>query len=433
MEARLPILLLIVTGSALSQGISSFQALVDATPDGDRLFLDAVDYEGPATLRRSILILPLSSGGERANPTIVLPQGHAGSTFLLVVDDPSASVTLRDIALENASTGVHVRRGALAIDRLSFLGIETPVRVDLGAIALADTVAGAPTPQGDGLVVRGRWILPLVRSTEGESVPGATVTLRDDKGAPIFRWKSPISVFFPHDYREAGGNFRTAVNATYFVEAPGYRGALVARPAGTENLLRVELARETESVNPLALRALVAMSAAVVLVAVLRAERARWTFFGFVAALYSRIRSEDALANPTRARVHALVSATPGIHYRALHRAAGISHAALAHHLRTLHKTGLIEVHRSPSRVRFAVVGAATSTLSPPDTTARVHAHVVARPGTTPSALADALGLARPLVAYHLDRLEREGRLRRERRGREVHLFATEPGSGAQP
>lgn len=65
------------------------------------------------------------------------------------------------------------------------------------------------------------------------------------------------------------------------------------------------------------------------------------------AALYSRVAKPEALDQPSRALVAEAIMARPGIHFRQLVRATGLSRGTVDHHLRKLIDTGLIAKRRN--------------------------------------------------------------------------------------
>lgn len=133
-----------------------------------------------------------------------------------------------------------------------------------------------------------------------------------------------------------------------------------------------------------------------------------------LAGLFSRIRGDQVLEHPQRARLLDAVQADPGVHFQELSRRLGLGHGVLEHHLRKLVDAELVVVRRSagytcyfPKATDRRVMDAAPMLRS--GGSRAVLAAVAQRPGTSSRDLAAHLGLAPSTVSYHLKRLETAG------------------------
>jgi predicted transcriptional regulator len=129
--------------------------------------------------------------------------------------------------------------------------------------------------------------------------------------------------------------------------------------------------------------------------------------------LYSRIAPANALANANRARIHALLSDSPGQCPADVSRATGIARVVVRHHLAVLEAQRLIVSRRVEGRLLYLP---ARRSLDPETLRAKAQlksgtrrrlAEVVgaAPEGLTQGDIIARTGLPRRLVAYHLRRL----------------------------
>lgn len=134
--------------------------------------------------------------------------------------------------------------------------------------------------------------------------------------------------------------------------------------------------------------------------------------------LFSRIRGEELLDNPIRARMMQAIEAQPGLHHQDLVRLVGKGNGTVEHHLAKLVQAGRVVRHKSAGYACYFVKGqvdrrvmAAAPVLKSKVAralleTARLH------PGSSLAAVARAEGVAVPTVHYHLRRLQAAGLIR---------------------
>jgi len=143
---------------------------------------------------------------------------------------------------------------------------------------------------------------------------------------------------------------------------------------------------------------------------------------------YQRYDDSDPLDHAGRARLFEHVRREPGVHQSALAAAADMPLSTVRYHLRILEHEGLVRTasHRGKRR------------CFPPDVEAEALAVALAEPApaavlwslvrggpATVRELAARLDRSESTVSYHLDRLETDGLVERERRGQAVVSEAT--------
>ena len=152
--------------------------------------------------------------------------------------------------------------------------------------------------------------------------------------------------------------------------------------------------------------------------------RRRWLLA--FAALYARIRPSAVLEHPVRQRIAAFVQQNPGVTMREAQRGLDLANGAMTYHLRTLERAGLVRVVPDGMLRRIYPAGHPRVDAVPP-LSERVLLIVGQRGEATPKAIAEALGVSRQSVHYHLQKMVRDGTLRARVEGRETFLRKGEP------
>lgn len=154
-------------------------------------------------------------------------------------------------------------------------------------------------------------------------------------------------------------------------------------------------------------------------------------------ALYHRIEDDDRLDHPTRRRIRALVEEEPGRHFNALRTRLDLSRGQLEHHLRLLLDADLL-VETSTTGYRCFFLpgdldpGLERAAAGLRSLTARCLIQTISDTGgRSLLALAEEVDVAVSTVAYHVDRLEARGLVRRERAGQRVAIRPTPLGRRA--
>lgn len=149
---------------------------------------------------------------------------------------------------------------------------------------------------------------------------------------------------------------------------------------------------------------------------------------------YSKYDDSDPLDHDTRRRVHDVVEADPGTYLSAVSERAGVPLSTARHHVRILEREGMLASAKVRGKRRFYPSGANEVELAAAiddGATASV-LDALARLGPCSVAvLADELGRDSSTVTYHLQRLEEDGLVERERDGRSVVNRLSEAGRTA--
>lgn len=133
-----------------------------------------------------------------------------------------------------------------------------------------------------------------------------------------------------------------------------------------------------------------------------------------------------------RAAIRAHVAATPGVHFNALVRAVDAAPGQVQYHVRRLERDGDVVSERHHGRTHYFEPGfddwerTAVSLLRR-ETARDVMAHLLAEDGAAADATAEAVGVARSTLSYHVERLVDAGLIERRRPDRRVHLDPARP------
>ncbi len=145
-----------------------------------------------------------------------------------------------------------------------------------------------------------------------------------------------------------------------------------------------------------------------------------WGYLG-----YRRVRRENLLDNPVRARIFSCISERPGIHLRGLVRETGIKLGTLRYHLNALQRSRLIAAVDSDGQVCFFRNDGA---YPGPEQQLLVHLRrrvprgilclLLHCPSATRKEIAESLGVTGPTITWNMARLERDHLVFAERDGR---------------
>lgn len=150
---------------------------------------------------------------------------------------------------------------------------------------------------------------------------------------------------------------------------------------------------------------------ALVALALLLALATKFVFLPF----FTRLRHDRLLDDPTRALLHEIVRAEPGIHLAALVERSGASEGATRHHLAHLVNARLLVEERSPGFTRYFVAGhlspeeSRRASLLRSASTARVHDVLSREPGLSLREVAARVGRSAPAVYRDVKRLRDAG------------------------
>lgn len=138
---------------------------------------------------------------------------------------------------------------------------------------------------------------------------------------------------------------------------------------------------------------------------------------------YSRYDESDPLAHEARAAVVEAVTDSPGVSLTELTEQTDVTLSTLRHHVRVLENEGLIVAARVRNHRRFYPTGTEDFKLGAAlndEATAPIVAALASQEGLTVSELAEAVNRNASTVTHHLQNLEADGLVIRERESRTI-------------
>ena len=148
--------------------------------------------------------------------------------------------------------------------------------------------------------------------------------------------------------------------------------------------------------------------------------------------MYSKIKRENLLKHAVRKRIHDYVKDNPGAHYRAILDDLELSMGVLTYHLNRLEKGEHLKSRQDGMYRRFYVTGRKTEVkffLSAIQES--IVATIRENQGISQSRIAEAIGVTRKVVNYHVRILDQAGLIYMEERGRETACFSREGRASA--
>lgn len=146
-----------------------------------------------------------------------------------------------------------------------------------------------------------------------------------------------------------------------------------------------------------------------------------------------RLSAANALQHPTRARLHAIVQADPGISFRAAVAHSGVALGTARHHLSILKRAGLVCEHRVGVRVAFLPAGdgrdAARLAMLRGEGMRELRDRIAGMARATQKDVLNAVPWSRSTTQHRLGRLVAAGILRTTWRGRYRHYEVVEAGA----
>lgn len=149
----------------------------------------------------------------------------------------------------------------------------------------------------------------------------------------------------------------------------------------------------------------------------------------FFLPLYTRIKKEKLLDQPTRHKIHGYIIGNPGAHFGLIKQDLSIPNGQLVYHLRQLTRAHIIYSQVDGSRKRFYPVDfpkPKTGEHHFNDTQEKILEIIEENSGISQKKVATSVGISRQVAGYHLTKMEQKGVLKKEVVGRETKYYASE-------
>jgi parallel beta-helix repeat protein len=142
--------------------------------------------------------------------------------------------------------------------------------------------------------------------------------------------------------------------------------------------------------------------------------------------LYSRIKKEKLLDQPTRYKIHGYIIGNPGAHFGLIKQELGIPNGQVLYHLKRLMKAHLIYSKEDGIRKRFYPVGFPKQNTDRHYFTTiqeKILSIVKDNSGISQKKVASKMGISRQVAGYHLTKMEQQGAIVKELVGRENRYY----------
>jgi parallel beta-helix repeat protein len=142
--------------------------------------------------------------------------------------------------------------------------------------------------------------------------------------------------------------------------------------------------------------------------------------------LYTRIKKENVLDQPTRYKILGYIIGNPGAHFGLIKHELELGNGQLADHIRHLTRTHLIYSKQDGMKKRFYPTGYPKSEDGETILTEiqeKILGIIKKDSGISQKKVASKIGISRQVAGYHLAKLEREGVIEKEIVGRESRYY----------
>jgi parallel beta-helix repeat protein len=158
-------------------------------------------------------------------------------------------------------------------------------------------------------------------------------------------------------------------------------------------------------------------------------EVTKYGLLMFFLPLYTRIKKDKVLDQPTRYKILGYIIGNPGAHFGLIKHELELGNGQLADHIRQLARVHLIYSKQDGMKKRFYPTGYPKSeegeTLLT-DIQEKILGIINKNSGISQKKVASKIGISRQVAGYHLSKLEREGVIEKEIVGRESRYYPSE-------
>ncbi|UCF08077.1 MAG: PKD domain-containing protein, partial [Thermoplasmata archaeon] len=164
-------------------------------------------------------------------------------------------------------------------------------------------------------------------------------------------------------------------------------------------------------------------------VGTLLTEIGKWTLLSIFLPLYTRLKKEELLDQPTRYKIYGYLIGNPGAHFGLIKDDLELGSGQLVHHLKQLQDAKLIYSRQDGVKKRFY------PTSLPKPKEGRFHVSdfqekilgiIKRNEGIPQKRIAVSLGISRQVAGYHLTIMERKGVVNKKMVGRESRYYPSE-------
>jgi len=185
-----------------------------------------------------------------------------------------------------------------------------------------------------------------------------------------------------------------------------------------------------KAIKPVHIVASITVSLVVIGLCISLTEVGRFSFFTFIAPLYSRLHKEEVLDNFLRGQLFGHINENPGLSFSELKRKLARPNGTVAYHLMALERDGLVKSYRHGShRVFFpSKMKVPKEFFDFTDPERVIYKTIETRPGLSQKEIAKETGMSSAKINRNVRSLEGRGLITVQRDGKRAECFIKEQG-----
>ncbi|UCE74674.1 MAG: right-handed parallel beta-helix repeat-containing protein [Methanomassiliicoccales archaeon] len=158
-------------------------------------------------------------------------------------------------------------------------------------------------------------------------------------------------------------------------------------------------------------------------------EIVKYAWLLFFLPLYSRIKKEKLLDQPTRYKIYGYIIGNPGAHFGLIKDDLDLGSGQLVYHIKQLTEAHLIYSRDDGAKKRFYPADIPKPKRAIPnlsDIQEKIFRIIKSNSGIGQKEIASSMGITRQVASYHLTTMERKGLINKQVVGRESRYYPTE-------
>jgi predicted transcriptional regulator len=158
-------------------------------------------------------------------------------------------------------------------------------------------------------------------------------------------------------------------------------------------------------------------------------EVGKWVLFVLFLPLYTRLKKEELLDQPTRYKIYGFIRGNPGAHFGLIKEDLELGSGQLVYHLKKLKEAELIYSREDGIKKRFYPANVPKPKIGKPQISElqeKILGIITKDSGVGQKKISSLLGISRQVVGYHLLILERKGMLSKKIMGKENRYYPSE-------
>jgi DNA-binding MarR family transcriptional regulator len=161
-------------------------------------------------------------------------------------------------------------------------------------------------------------------------------------------------------------------------------------------------------------------------------EAGKWALLSLFLPLYTRLKKEELLDQPTRYKIYGYLLGNPGAYFQLMKEVLELGGGQLVYHLRQLEDANLIYSRADGAKKRFYPTHVPKSKRTPhlfSDIEEKIFNLIGNNSGINQKKIASEMGISRQVAGYHLTQMTRKGVINKKVVGRKTRYYPPEESS----